>query len=813
MSDTKAVRFQFVVDENSARSVHRVLDDLIKKANELGKAMGGAGGGILGGIRTGGGTPSAQSTLAGRGGVASKQGGGSITQVLTSNVDIFKKMANDGSAAMKVMGDAVQRGVNQQRGEINKLKESLDALVRTYEKVGGSASGAIGEKIQNKVLQIQSRIGAGQKQLGALRDIQGSGRELMPEIPWPGSGAAKEGLWSKLTRSRAMPGMGMVDSAMEGSSIGQLLGGMGITKGMVGGAGLAMVGAWGAKNIYKQLNEAPDQLLSSDSRQATMLAQRSLELRNGELRNKTAEQQIFLDTDKRKDYESLGSGWRRFGHSAGAFFSGEFADAFTGRAADQGVKARRNKQIEMERATDPLMDAVKGDAQNFRATLGSMRAMGVYAKKGLTGFEALASHRNAYSAFDDSEIAAAFQGISGAGTRGAAYGLQGSAMHATAAGIHGAAGSIGTMSKFGGGGAFANAMLQMAGGGKVDATTTGIMTQYIAQQQDRLGMNTGAGAGQFQGQGLMDMIARGTQGQGGRLIAEQNMRGVDYLQRAMTGQTSPYQQARNFMIAGEAAPGLNVYGQGFLSSKMSMTELADAAEGRGGGVSSIFKALGGNKAQAKEYFKGVTSSLLEGVTSEGMGGSDSGILMKAMAQSGMDPREFFKKGGYKKLKGESGKIMTQEQAIAAYGGALTASDADMDPAAALGMARAIAGVSEGPGKGKGKAGTGGIPETELASQQMKVLAEQARGAAGALTELTNAAKSNAAMAKFEMDHRAAGSKITEAERVAVGEAFARNPDLTAEQAEQYLSELRYKTEEAEKREGKLGPKGFQGRKQ
>lgn len=784
MSETKQIKFQFVVDQGSAREVERVLNNMIEKAKELGKTLQNVGGGpqgLMGGVK--GTSGSSQSTLAGKGGsVAQKT---SFSQILGGSAEGFKKLASESAISMKAMTDSLKSATQQQQSAVDKLGKELDQLGRIYDRVGGKASKAFAGELQSRITAKTKELASAKGELGKLH---GMAPELMPEVPWPGQETpeAKESMWAKLTKSRSMPGSGAMEGMMGKSSMGQLLGGMGITPGMMVGAALGMVGAWGLKNIYKQIEGAPDQFLASEAKQGTMLGQRSLELRGGDFRNKIAEQEILRDTEKRKDYEDLDSGWRRFKSSAGAFFSGDFADSFTGRAADQATKERRNKQVEMQRATDPLMDAIQGEAQNFRATLGSMRAMGVGAKKGMTGFDALARHRAAYSAFDDGEIAAAFQGIQGAGTRGAAHRLQGFAMHGTAAGISGAAGSIGTMSKFGGGNAFANQMLQMAGGGKIDASTVGMLTSYIASQQDRLGMATAAPKGQYQGQGLMEMISAGTQGEGGRLIGEQNIRGVDYLQRAMTGQTSGYQSARNYMIAGEAAPGLNMYGQGFLSSKMSMTELADAASGKGGDVSAIFKALGGNKEQAGQYFKGVTSSLLEGVSGEGMGDTDSGKLIRAMVESGQDPREFFKKGGYKNLKGANGKKMTQEQAIAAYGGALQASDADMDPAAAMGAARAIAGVSEGAAKGKGKAGAGGIPETELAAQQMKLLATQSQAATQALEMMTQAAKTNAEQAKFEAAHRAPGSQLNQDDRLVAERYFAGTKDGTAAGAEKAI---------------------------
>lgn len=781
MSTGKEIRVRFVVDEQSAQRVNRSLDDMIKRAQELAKTLQsvGGGGGIFGGGGVGGGRPqSNQSTMAQAAGTGTQKV--SFASVLGQNVDVFKKMAQEGGVAMKAMTDALSRGATEQQTAVNKLTRELDGLNKMYDKVGGKASGAFGEKVQNLVLNKYKELQGARKELEKLRAMEGDfmpgPRDDMPPSP------AKPGLFARM------------NSAVVGATGGEagITGALGgFAKGAAGMAGVATIAAVAAKKVYDYYEKKPDEWLGLESNQGQMMGRRQLELRAGEDRNRLAEQAIYQDTDKRKDFADLNSGWRRAKSSIGAFLTGDFAGALTGQAADRATFERRSALIQMQRDSDPVKDAVMGQLQDYRGTIGSMRAMGLGVRPGMTGLDSLTKHRLAYSAFDDGEIAAAFQGISGSGTRTAAHSLQGYAMHGTAAGIGGAAQSIGTMAKFGGkSNAFANAMLQMAGGGKVDATTTGILSSFIASQQDRLGMNTGAGAGQYQGQGLMEMIARGTQGADGRLVAEQNMRGADYLQKAVAGQTSPYQSARNFMLAGEAAPGLNMYGQGFLASKMSLTELADATEGKGGDVSAIFKALGGDKGMAKDYFKGVSGSLLEGVSAQGLGDTDSGRLAKALSESGMDPRAFFKSGAYKKVKGfENDK--TGDRAIAALGGALQASDDGLDASTAMGLARDLAGISQGPAAGKGKAGAGGYPEIEKAAAQAKIFADQLEKSGNEVVQWTNAIRSSRVEAEWMATHKTA----TEEQRSAVKQYLTSHPDATVQQID---AELDSRAEKARK---------------
>ena len=755
----KNIRFRVQFNPQELQAANTAFDGLIKKAEALATALKGAGGGggMLGGMNIGAGMPSPQSSLGSRGG-----GGGqksSFTSVITANVDVFKKMAQEGGSAMKVMGDAVTRGIDQQKRSISGLNASMEALVGTYNKLGGAASGAMGEKIQNKIAKLQVKMSGLKKDLSSLEEV---------DAAKPGG---PEGFWSKMTKSREMPGA----AALGKSGVGQLLGGLGISPGMLGAIPAIAVGAWGAKGIYNEIVNQPYRQLGNEVRQGQYLARNQMDLRGGEFRNLAAERDLLQDSQKRESYDDVGSGWRRFGHSAGAFLKFNWDDAFSDRAADQGVAENRRKMVEQQRETDPVLDAIRGDVQNYRGTLAGMRSMGVYARPLETGFEALTRHRLAYSSFDDGEISAAFQGISGTGTRAQADALQGYAMHAAAAGIGGAAGSIGTMSKFGGGNAFANAMLNQTGG--VDASTVDTITKYVAQQQDKLGLKLNVPEGQFQGQGLQELLLRGTSNtEGGRLRAEQNIRGINALQADVSGQSSPYQLARNYMIASEVAPGLNQYGQGMLATGMSMTELVGAASGKGGGVSGVFEALGGSSDMAKEYLKGVQGSLLEGVSAQGLEGTSSGKLMADLQASGMTAEEYFKSKQYKKI-----GFSKESKAVEALAGAYKAGDESMDASTALSKAQVLAGVGSAPGKGS-KMVQSGLPELDAANAALKILADQAKGAGGGITDFVKSMMSAAEINKYEATHRG----MSEAHRQKARDLLLQDPTRTGQALEDEL---------------------------
>lgn len=186
--ESKEIRFKFVVDQQSARQAERVFDELIKRAQELNKALsglggtmsgGGGGGGLGGGV--GKGMPSNQSTLATKGASSRPT---SFTQVLTANTDAFKKMGEHGAGAMRVLTNVLTREMAAQEKQIGILTKRLENLVTTYDKVGGSAS-QTGRQLEGKILRLQGRIAGHQDQRSALNDMK-------PHTPWLPDIAAPE---------------------------------------------------------------------------------------------------------------------------------------------------------------------------------------------------------------------------------------------------------------------------------------------------------------------------------------------------------------------------------------------------------------------------------------------------------------------------------------------------------------------------------------------------------------------------------------------------------------------------------------------
>lgn len=709
MAEAKEIKFKFVVDEASARQVHRVLDDLIKKAQSFAQALqntgGGGGGGLLGGGTVGGKSPSSSSTLA-KGGAAQNV---SFAKLVGQNAEAFKRVAQEGGSAAKAMSDALGKSITEQQNKIFGLRQAVMSLGEAYAKVGASGDKAMGERLQKKILDLSGKIGSAEKNLKGLRGMQGPGEELMPEIPWPGAEQQKGGLWAALTKQREMPGMG------RGSMLGQIGQGLGIPAGAMGTAAIAAVAVQAVKQIGNEVMVNPLRFSEFEAKRGQTMAGEIGASRSGDIRNALAMRDIMADQNARQDYQDLNGSGRRALMSTKEFTKGLFTLDFhrmgmavTGKAADQQVMEEQNEMVQTKRKSDPLRDAIMGDiTQGHMGRLAGMRALGISSSGGYQRAIQAATNMG----FGEGELASSFAGIESGGTRRAGYDLRYEAMGAAGGGLKGAAGFTGIMSRFrggrkgapGSGAQFLRAAEVM--GAQTDVAVADTTAQFVAQQAQQ------ANVAGITGLGMMGMLGTGVgKGPEARMIADQNMRGAGALQNLMAGGVDSYQQARNLQVAIGAAPGTGVYAQDYLANKMNLTQMADILSGTGD-LSPIAKSLGLGKEQVEKQFKGVTASTLERIINDPMmANSHMAQTMKSMQESGQDPRTWFKN-----QKGKKG--FKQEEAIGDYGAFLMMSGLAPDEASAMGEARDIFGMGKAaPTKGRG-VGAPGAQSLEMTAAQ------------------------------------------------------------------------------------------------
>ena len=191
MPEGKSLRFRFELDDASFQRVKRALQELTVEAQKFQKALGGAGG-ASGGIQPnsqfaslmGGGQVGGQRTGAQ---MQAQSAGGGATATLTSavqqNVQAFRNLGQFGSQAMKGLGDALKRSIQDQQQSIRGLQQSLEALTRTYERLGGTGGGAVADRVAIKMASIAGKLHTQREVLSGMPQVGG---ELMPEVPWPG---------------------------------------------------------------------------------------------------------------------------------------------------------------------------------------------------------------------------------------------------------------------------------------------------------------------------------------------------------------------------------------------------------------------------------------------------------------------------------------------------------------------------------------------------------------------------------------------------------------------------------------------------
>lgn len=704
--EQKEIRFKFIVDEQSAQRVNRVLDEMIKRAETLAKTLSsvggiGGGGGLLGGGSVGGRSPSAQSTMATASGSSTQKV--SFASALTQNVDMFKKVAQEGGNAMKVLGDAVNRGAETQRREIFRLQGALDALVKTYDKLGGSGGNMAGP-LQSKIMGVQSRIYSHQATLQKLQSMQAGGPELMPEVPWPE--AAKPGMFQRFR--------GWANS---GGSIGQVVNqipGLGGISSLLSNptalatAGLVASGA-ALKSQIQAAVRAPE--ISGQAR-LDVLRQGPTEyarkLRSGDLSDLRAMNDIQSDADKRREYNEIngdGSGSIRGNLREGGYRYDAIKAAF-GRSWREGFdvlsdpgnstdyqnikKAKLREQLDRTIEERGVLEDIQRDASSGAlGKMSTMRSLGIGDGKKKTGAYRSNAERflAAYGQFDASEVVGAVQGIAGSGTRGAAYknGLLSTVLQAQAGGIGGAANIGGVMSRQGGtaGSDFIDLLRSVAGAG-TDVSTAGLLGGYVAQQADR------SGIGGFGGGGLLGAVSYGTQGADGGMIARQNVGGMDQFQGLLSGTRDPAQKAQNFLLARRSAPDAGYYAQQYLATKLDASRIAEVMSGtfeltpeeRNLGITSEMLTRQATAVQGSTRFRAMTGGFKKG--------SDPEKMLTAM-QAGQDMKKYAMENFG----------MDTEDAVSTYATALRAGNESLSLKDAMGQARMnLYGLGVGAKKGK-----------------------------------------------------------------------------------------------------------------
>lgn len=635
MSDGKALKFQFVLDEQSFSRVKRALGELTTEAQKFAKAMqsaGGGGGGLFSGANVG--RPPSSTQTQGRGG-GSILGGGNLQGAILKDVDSFKALARTGTDSMKMMQDATNRALNNQIRDVEKLDKQINLLKERYGGLKTEAQKANASMAMANLSQQRASAGEGLQKLHDLNYGMQYGEKYGPVRP-PGMGAAKgffanawstasnAGLTGDLTGGQGFGGMakGGMEALMGPSMAGMI----------ARSVGIAVAGA--TKIISTSI--AADKMgigLEAARGQAVMPAIKRLQsgdvsdiLAMNSLRDKSQEERTELLRSvygKDADLSRFGSGLLSTvkGDLTGSGLTTAARETMTFEEQQNlvnNIKSTGNFQLGIGRGFDYLASS-RGD----RSAASRLMGRGFYLQRDATGqlppgdpklkdtFSKWEQglHKEGYSAGEATGAYGSALSMGGRqyadkysrtlmGAAGAGYGEFG--------GMHASAARSGNVER-----------ALMALGGKIDAGAG------IALGQAVLGSGWNA-RGFTGGEGVMGAAQAGM-GFTGEVtdfnLVQKMQAGLGLGSSITSGSIDQYQAGRNLLTAIQNNPGGGVYAQDHLAS-MTMNEMLDGA---GGSLSNTAKNLGLTQDMVKAQLGGTMGSFLERYEDTGNNAMDSAV--------------------------------------------------------------------------------------------------------------------------------------------------------------------------------------------
>lgn len=698
MSEGKELKFKFVVDEQSAQRVNRVLDEMIKRAESLAKTLQGvgsgvAGGGIFGGGSVGGKAPSAQRVL---GGAASTQTQKvSFASVITQNVDMLKKMGTEGTMTMKVMTDALVKGIESQRAAVGGLESELVKLLNMYKEVSKTGDAAFTGQMQGQIAEHTGKLAAARKELKTLNQA----KEQADAASEPDFDIDEN--VTRRQRFKAFLGRGL--GKLKPSGVGSLMSGI---------AGAAAVANFGLDESL-----AGDRAYSgAEGRRGQLVENRIRSMHGGDTKFLFNLSQIQKDQDARRELGMQTSGTAStleqvrggVGQFAGSMpLIGSIVRALgivgpdQGGGAMGGFSTSTQQSNKLENSFKMIDDKAKGTAmlyanmaqESFQGRMPqSIHMQRVMGMSGLTP-------GNAERLGDDKTRAAllglktpkAEGGSNATGdlmTRLEGQGYDANAYTGAFQSLRGQAGS-----NF----ASKNAYMSMAASAQGYGDFGSVMAASARMgQRNTLALGAIGGgidkaAGIQLGQGILGSgyDPRGTTGGYGTLAAVQAgmgftgaasdfnkaqaaIGGLNYGSSITMGGIDGYQQGRNLVSAIGTNSGGSTYSQDYLANGMSMKQMLDMANG--GKMTESAKALGLTPGMIKSQLGDSMGSVFDRFVDEGKDNPMSNAI-RGFQKSGMGMNEYLQKlrkeGDVDSIKtlGASSAMLTggsEEEGVAAF---------------------------------------------------------------------------------------------------------------------------------------------------
>lgn len=662
MSDPKQLRFQFVVDEASLQKtrslIREITSDLTKLNNEaakIGGSMGGMGGGGGVGITAGGRQSPEQQRVISKAAPAARP----LVQNFLDQKNLFKGVAEGSRDSMRMMTDALKRAVADQRQEVQRLQQSLEALASTYNKLGG-AGGGRAASIQSLGIDIQGKLGAARERLVQLENM-GPRSELMPEVSWPDDPRwGREGSFGPIRRGRlerardwAHGERGNIWDTEQSSAYNlKRIGKNGLA--LVGGAAIVgneVSGMRQAQQVFQgQRNDifsgAMSGMAGGDLSYGLALMRAARRSGVGLMDNALTGSAGGITTGTtilQGIGSSIGNGVKAAGSLVGLTDAPKGAGGLVfGDLTPQGVRNKNLSKamgtVETERkAISPIeMMALGGFSGSMDSRVMSQRLLGL----GGFGVDRKGDWQDPYG---DLENKLRAQGLSGSELIAAKMQLQGiggnrfagkhayEAMYANAMG-YGQYGHV--MAASARAGDWSSDPTSYRGwiGGGIDINAGLMMgSSVLGTGWDPRGATSGIGANMaiqgggfgFTG-GIKDMN-----------LAQRAVAGLGLGDSIVGGGIDDYQKGRNLISAVRANPGMSIYGQDYLANGMNTKQMIDMAYGTSD-LTATAKSLGLSRGSIKNQLTGSLDSFIDRFKDDPTKNDPMSKTIRAIRASGGD---------------------------------------------------------------------------------------------------------------------------------------------------------------------------------
>lgn len=655
MAEGKNIKFTFQLDQQSFQQVRTAVQSLtqeLQKMSQVGGPLFG-GGNAFGNINIGGTAPSKQQTIAqGQQKQAQAFGGTNTTmgKVILDNANAFKKFAQDGKEASKIMTEALKRDITEQERSLDRLKSKLQGLNEEFAEAtkkqkefvdaGKTAEAStVGKYIQS----LEGRLAdtAGQT-LQAHKNLAGSQQAL----------ASAGGGGGGFLQSIGISGSGFGGGAMGAvTGAGKLIGGLATAA--VAGIQEYMAGT----RMYGQAEATRGAMVSGDVRA----------FRAGDISYLQSMRMISRDSEKQKDFiAQQGTIAQAEGYATGvANMAGDIlnkvtmglSDRLTGRksgaigssmttAAQEDRMYRNAREFVENQKNSAEMLNTRLATEYFTGSLGSrigaarLMGLGIRERPGRGMYDSYGNFdaKLTESGYSPDAYMGTLSGLIGMGGRTFADKLAYEQMAASQVGQGGYASAVLALAMARGGNVnqgrlgVRNAIGTGVGGKRMDVTAGFGLANVLGGYDPRLGsVNT---------EGLLSGFMTGIGGTGNSVADIMNVQsfggGMSFGNRFSSGSLDPLQMGKNTVMAA------NVLGKGYDTyaiDYLANMDIKKLIAGMGGKIDRTATNLGIGQSQFQAY----GSEMLGRMFDNFYGGGKIGSAVDAFKKSGLSITEYLRK--------------------------------------------------------------------------------------------------------------------------------------------------------------------------